>query len=66
MGKFVRKYGVGLVVEEFNTDSLKKTILKAEKIDREQVLKSIKRVKEIFNWQEQEKILLNVYRGLRD
>ncbi|MEA2018816.1 MAG: hypothetical protein U9N59_10250 [Campylobacterota bacterium] len=39
-------------------------IEEAVKLDKEELQTNIQKVKDIYNWEEQEKVLLNIYRGL--
>ena len=47
-----------------NTEGLKKSIEEAVLLDQNELQENIQKVKEIYNWEEQEKVLLNVYAGL--
>jgi glycosyltransferase involved in cell wall biosynthesis len=64
MNRLVEKYNIGVVAKENNVDGLKRAIERALKLDKEVLKNNIKKVKTIYNWQEQEKILLQVYKDL--
>jgi len=64
MKSFVEKNKVGVVLKENSSEGLKKGIEKAITLNKEVLQKNIERVKEVYNWEEQEKIFLNVYEGL--
>lgn len=61
MKKIVEKYQVGLVASENSVDGIKEAILKTQDLNKDDLNKNIKKVKSIYNWQEQEKVLLKVY-----
>jgi glycosyltransferase involved in cell wall biosynthesis len=64
MNRLVEKYNIGVVAKENNVDGLKRAIERALKLDKEVLKENIKKVKKIFNWENQEKVLLNVYKEL--
>jgi glycosyltransferase involved in cell wall biosynthesis len=64
MNRLVEKYNIGVVAKENNVEGLKNAIKKALKVDKEVLRNNIKQVKTIYNWQEQEKVLLRVYKDL--
>jgi len=43
---------------------LEEAIDKAGKLENEKLQNNIQKVKEIYNWEEQEKVLLEVYKDL--
>jgi len=64
MKRFVKKYDVGYIIEDLNN---KKDVQKMiDKIIREHQTKfdNIKQISKQFTWQEQEKVLLKVYKDL--
>ena len=64
MAKVVQKYGVGVVAKENSAKGLQEAIQEAVELDKECLLKNIEETKKIYNWQEQERVLLEVYGGL--
>ena len=64
MRKLVDKYKIGVVAKENSPKELKEAIKEAMSLDRNELLENIKKVKKIYNWEEQEKILLEVYKML--
>ena len=64
MKKLLDQYQVGVIANDNSERALKEAILKASNLDKESLSKNIKCVKEIYNWEEQEKVLLELYRGL--
>jgi glycosyltransferase involved in cell wall biosynthesis len=65
MRRLVEKNSIGVVAKENTPQGLKEAIERAVKLDRQELDMNIKRVKEIYNWEEQEKVLLNLYKGLK-
>jgi glycosyltransferase involved in cell wall biosynthesis len=64
MKKIVEKNQIGVVVE---TDSIKGTIEAIEKaisLDKEIMKKNLKKAKAFYNWEEQERVLLKIYKEL--
>jgi glycosyltransferase involved in cell wall biosynthesis len=64
MKKVVNQNDIGVVVE---TDSIKGTIEAIEKaisLDKEIMKKNLKKAKAFYNWEEQEKVLLKLYKEL--
>ncbi len=64
MKRLVKNNDIGVVAKNNNTDGLKKAIEEANKLDKEELNKNIQKVKRIYNWEEQEKVLLDIYEGL--
>jgi len=64
MKKIVEENRIGVVAKENIPKGLKDAIKEAIQLDKEELRHNIKRVKEVYNWQEQEKVLLKVYREL--
>jgi len=62
MRKLIEEYSVGVVAKENTPQGLRDAITEAVKLDREVLQHNIQKVKELYNWQEQERILLKVYR----
>jgi len=63
MKKFVESNNVG-IVSELTEASLKSKIDEALKLDKDIFKENIKKVKRIYNWEQQEKVLLNVYNNI--
>ncbi len=64
MKRVVEENGIGVVVKENTSSGLRDAIEKASLLDQEELHVNIKKVKETYNWEEQEKVLLEAYRGL--
>lgn len=64
MKRFVESNKVGIVVKENTPEGLKEAIKDAMKLDREELKFNIQKVKSIYNWENQEKVLLKVYKEL--
>jgi len=64
MRKVVEENSIGVVVEEPSLQSTIKAIKEALSLDKEEILLNLKKVKAIHNWEEQEKVLLKVYKEL--
>jgi glycosyltransferase involved in cell wall biosynthesis len=65
MRRLVEKNSIGVVAKENTPQGLKEAIERAVKLDRQELDMNIKRVKEIYNWEEQERVLLDVYKNLK-
>jgi len=65
MKRLVEQNNIGVVAQENSSDGLKEAILKAVKLDTKELYQNIQKVKEIYNWEEQEKVLLGVYKSLK-
>ena len=64
MKRLVEDNHIGVVAEENDTKGLKKAIEEAVLLDQNELQENIQKVKEIYNWEEQEKVLLEVYKEL--
>jgi len=64
MKKLVEDNGVGIVAKENSKDGLERAIEKALLFDKKQIVKKIKKIKKEYNWEEQEKVLIELYREL--
>jgi len=64
MKKLVEQYEVGVVAKENNPKELAEAIILASSLDKGYVQKQLNSVKSIYNWEEQEKILISLYRGV--
>ena len=65
MKRLVENNSIGVIAQENTPNGLKEAIEKAKKLNREELQKNIQRVKAIYNWEEQEKVLLNLYMDLK-
>ncbi len=65
MKRFVELNKIGTVAKENTPNGLKKSIEEAMKLDKEELGINIRKLKTVYNWEEQEKVLLNVYKGLQ-
>jgi glycosyltransferase involved in cell wall biosynthesis len=66
MKKIVVDNKVGIATEENSIEGLKEAIIKASKLDKVKINNNLKRLKMVYNWEEQEKVLLKTYRGLEN
>jgi glycosyltransferase involved in cell wall biosynthesis len=64
MKKVVEEYNVGVVLEENSVDGVKKSVEEAMTLDVKTLENNLEVAKTIYNWQEQEKVLLKVYNEL--
>ena len=64
MKKLVEKYGVGVVAKENSQEALSEAIILASSLDKSHVQKRLNSVKSIYNWEEQERVLISLYRGV--
>lgn len=64
MKKLVEKYGVGVVAKENSQEALSEAIILASSLDKGHVQKRLNSVKSIYNWEEQERVLISLYRGV--
>ena len=62
MKRLVEENKVGIVAKENTPQGLKEAIKKAVELDRQELKNNIQKIKTIYNWEEQEKVLLGVYR----
>ena len=53
-----------MVLEEETLQGVRDAIKKAVALDKKEINKKLKKVKKIYSWEEQEKVLLKVYGGL--
>ena len=66
MKRLVEDNNIGVVAEENTPDGLKEAIKKASLLNKEELYINIQKIKKIYNWEEQEKVLLEVYGDLND
>ena len=64
MKRLVEHNHIGVVAQQNTPQGLGEAIQKAVKLDKKGLQQNIQKVKKIYNWQEQEKILLDVYKEL--
>lgn len=64
MKRLVESNKVGIVTKANNSLGLKKAIEKAEKLDKKKLKMNIKKLKTVYNWENQESVLLGVYEDL--
>ena len=65
MRRLVESNHLGVVAEENSVNGLLTAIQEASTLDKAHLQKSIQKIKERYNWQEQEKVLLDLYKELR-
>ena len=58
---FVEGNGIGMAVKEETPESWRQAVLELSKIDKSEFTSNLKKVKEIYNWQNEEKKLLEFY-----
>ncbi len=64
MRRIVLDNHVGVIVEHNSVDSLKEAIKEAIKLNKDQTKLNLQKLKKVYNWERQEKILLEAYKGL--
>mgnify|MGYP001770751853 CR=1 FL=1 len=64
MKRLVELNNIGTVAKENTSQGLKEAIEEAVKLDKEELKTNIQKLKTIYNWEEQEKVLLDVYKDL--
>ena len=64
MKRLVENNNIGIVAEENTPKELQYAIEKAIELDKKELQKNIQQIKEVYNWEEQERVLLEVYRGI--
>jgi glycosyltransferase involved in cell wall biosynthesis len=64
MKKIVDDNSIGVVAKDNTPQGLQEAIEKATELNKNELQVNIQKVKEIYNWEEQENVLLKVYRGL--
>jgi glycosyltransferase involved in cell wall biosynthesis len=65
MRRIVEEYEVGVVAERNNPEGLKSAVEEAMRLDREALIKRIRRVKRVYNWEAQERVLLKIYEDMK-
>lgn len=61
MKKVVENNDIGIVLKENTPSGLSKAIKKALKLNKAELQGNIEQVKKVYNWEEQEKVLLKLY-----
>ena len=61
MKRLVESNNIGTVAKENTPEGLKEAIEEAMKLDKDELKTNIQKLKTIYNWEEQEKVLLEVY-----
>lgn len=61
MKRLVEKYNLGIVAKENTKEGFIKALIEVISLDKNKLVDNIKKVKQIFNWEEQEKVLNEVY-----
>ncbi len=64
MKRLVEKNSIGMVAHENTPSGLEEAIKEAVRLDKKVLQENIQKVKEIYNWESQEKVLLEVYKDL--
>ena len=64
MQKLVNSNQIGIVVKENSLDGLKSAIKCSLELNKDKIKYNINKIKSIYNWEEQEKVLMNVYKDL--
>jgi len=64
MKRLVENNKIGIVAKENTANGLHEAIIKATRLDKEELKKNIQKIKKIYNWGEQEKVLLSLYKEL--
>lgn len=64
MKRLVESNKLGTVAKQNTPDGLKVAIEEAMNLNKEELKTNIQKLKTIYNWEEQEKVLLDVYKGL--
>lgn len=64
MKKIITKYKVGIIAEENTPQGLKKAIIEASEIDKHKTKQNLENTKQIYNWENQEKKLIELYKSL--
>ena len=64
MKKIVEEHHIGVLAKENTSQGLKEAIENAIKLNKDEIKRNLQKVKEVYNWQEQEKVLIEVYNEL--
>lgn len=64
MKNIVQNNHIGIIMKSNDKEGIKKAITEAITLDQNQLKHNLQNLKKIYNWEEQEKILLKVYKEL--
>ena len=64
MKRLVESYNIGVVAKQNSPQCLQEAIKEAVKLNKDELKTNIKKLKTIYNWEQQEKVLLDVYKEL--
>ena len=64
MKRLVENNNIGVVAKENTPQGLKQAKGEAIKLDKDELNKNIQKVKQVYNWEEQGKVLLKAYKEL--
>lgn len=64
MSNFVRKHNVGYVIDLEQPDNAVDIIKGINRQSKQKFLDNVKRVSKVYTWEQQEKVLLNIYHSL--
>lgn len=64
MKKIVEENNIGFVALRDDIESLKEAIEKTDRLDPGEFKNNIQKVKKIYNWEEQEKVLFSLYKDI--
>ena len=65
MKKIVKEYNIGVFVKEHNKQDIKNALIEVKKLNNKALSVNIKKAKEVFSWEIQEKVLLKIYYELK-
>ena len=66
MKRLVAENRLGVVAEENSAQGLQKAGEDAVLLNKDELYANIQKVKKLYNWEGQEKVLLDVYKGLEE
>jgi len=61
MKRIVEQYKVGLVADNSDPQALRDAVTSIHKLDKQATLANLEKIKKEFNWEQQEKVLLQAY-----
>jgi len=64
MKRLVQENKIGIVAKDNTSKGLQKAIEEALLLDQNKLRKNIQKVKKLYNWEKQEKVLVDVYKSL--
>ena len=64
MKRLVETYNIGRIVNQNTPDMIAKTLLSLDDENISKFKKNIEKAQKIFHWENQEKVLLEVYKSL--